>query len=131
MLFHTMIGSNDIERSKRFYDALLSTLGVAEATLNMAGSGHTRLFYRDEGGTNFIVTEPIDDEPATVANGSTIAFNCSSPEQVEEFHNVAIENGGTSIEDLPGPRESAMGTIYLTYVRDPDGNKLCGIYIPR
>ena len=131
MLFHTMIGSNDIERSKRFYDALLGTLGVDEATLNMAGSGHKRLFYRNEGGTNFIVTEPINDEPATVANGSTVAFNCSSPEKVEEFHAVAIANGGTSIEDLPGPRESAMGTIYLTYVRDPDGNKLCGIHLPR
>lgn len=126
-----MIGSNDIERSKRFYDALLGTLGVAEATLNMAGSGHTRLFYRNEAGTNFIVTEPINDKPATVANGSTVAFNCNSPEQVEGFHAVAIANGGTSIEDLPGPRESAMGKIYLTYVRDPDGNKLCGIHIPR
>jgi catechol 2,3-dioxygenase-like lactoylglutathione lyase family enzyme len=125
-----MVGSNDIERSKRFYDALLGALGVGEATLNMAGSRHTRLFYRNVDGTNFIVTEPINDEPATVANGSTVAFSCNSPEQVQKFHDVAIGNGGTSIEDLPGPRESAMGTIHLTYVRDPDGNKLCGIYIP-
>lgn len=89
-----------------------------------------RLFYRNVGGTNFIVTELINDEPATVANGSTVAFSCNSPEQVQKFHDVAIVNGGTSIEDLPGPLESAMGTIHLTYVRDPDGNKLCGIYIP-
>ena len=83
MLFHTMVGSNDIERSKRFYDKVLSVLGVSEATLNIAGSGHTRLFYRNENGTNFIVTEPINDEPASVANGSTVAFSCNSPEQVK------------------------------------------------
>jgi catechol 2,3-dioxygenase-like lactoylglutathione lyase family enzyme len=130
LLFHTMVGSNDIERSKQFYNAVLGALGAGEATLNVAGSGHTRLFYRNKGGTNFIVTEPINDEPATVANGSTVAFSCNSPEQVELFHATAVANGGTSIEDQPGPRESAMGTIYLAYVRDPDGNKLCGIHIP-
>ncbi|MEN2787878.1 VOC family protein [Sphingomonas qilianensis] len=130
MLFHTMVGSNDIERSRRFYDAVLGALGAGEATLNMAGSGHTRLFYRQKGGTNFIVTQPINDEPATVANGSTVAFSCKSPEQVELFHTTAIANGGTSIEGLPGPRQTGMGTVHLAYVRDPDGNKLCGIYIP-
>lgn len=130
VLFHTMVGSNDIERSKRFYNALLGTLGVEEAMLNIASSGHTRLFFRNAGGTNFIVTEPINDEPASVANGGTVAFSCNSPKQVQEFHDVAVANGGTSIEDLPGPRDSAMGTIHLAYVRDPDGNKLCGIHIP-
>ncbi len=132
MLFHTMVGSNDIERSKRFYDEVLSVLGVSEATLNIAGSGHTRLFYRNENGTNFIVTEPINDEPATVANGSTVAFSCNSPEQVKEFHDVAIANGGTSVEAPPGPRMSpSMGAIELAYFRDPDGNKLCGIHFPK
>lgn len=131
MLFHTMVGSNDIERSKRFYDEVLSVLGVSEATLNIAGSGHTRLFYRNENGTNFIVTEPINDEPATVANGSTVAFTCNSPEQVKEFHDVAIANGGKSVEAPPGPRMSpSMGAIELAYFRDPDGNKLCGIHFP-
>ncbi len=131
MLFHTMVGSNDIERSKRFYDEVLSVLGVSEATLNIAGSGHTRLFYRNENGTNFIVTEPINDEPATVANGSTVAFSCNSPEQVKQFHDVAIANGGTSVEAPPGPRMSpSMGAIELAYFRDPDGNKLCGIHFP-
>ncbi len=130
MLFHTMVGSNDIERSKRFYNAVLGSIGVGEAMINMAGSGHTRLFYRNPAGTNFIVTEPINDEAATVSNGATVAFSCTSPEQVKEFHDTAVANGGTSIEDLPGPRESAMGTIHLAYVRDPDGNKLCAIHIP-
>ena len=130
MLFHTMVGSNDIERSKRFYNAVLGALGHGEAMLNIAGSGHTRLFYRNEGGTNFVVTEPINDEPVVIANGSTVAFSCNSPEQVRQFHDVAVAFGGTSIEDLPGPRDSAFGTIHLAYVRDPDGNKLCGIHIP-
>jgi catechol 2,3-dioxygenase-like lactoylglutathione lyase family enzyme len=130
MLFHTMIGSNDIERSRRFYDAVLGALGAGPAALNVANSGHTRLFYRNEGGTNFVVTQPINDEPATVANGSTVAFSCNSPEQVDQFHAVATANGGTSIEAPPGPRETRMGKIYLAYVRDPDGNKLCGIHIP-
>ena len=130
MLFHTMVGSNDIERSKRFYNAVLGSLGVGEAMINMAGSGHTRLFYRNPTGTNFIVSEPINDEPATIANGSTVAFSCNSPEQVKLFHDIAVAHGGTSIEDQPGPRESAMGIIHLAYVRDPDGNKLCAIHIP-
>ena len=130
LLFHTMVGSNDIERSRRFYNAVLGVLGVPEPMNNIAGSGHMRLFYPNPGGTNFIVTQPINDEPATVANGATVAFSCSSPKQVQQFHDVAVANGGTSIEDAPGPRESAMGTIHLTYVRDPDGNKLCGIHIP-
>lgn len=130
MLFHTMVGSNDIERSKQFYNAVLGALGAGEATLNVAASGHIRLFYSNERGTNFVVSEPINDEPATVANGSTVAFSCASPEQVDLFHSTAIANGGISIEDQPGPRESAMGIIHLAYVRDPDGNKLCGIHIP-
>ncbi|PLK22358.1 glyoxalase [Porphyrobacter sp. TH134] len=130
MLFHTMVGSNDIERSRQFYNAVLGVLGVPEPMNNIAGSGHTRLFYPNPSGTNFIVTQPINDEPATVANGATVAFSCNSPAQVQQFHDVAVANGGTSIEAPPGPRESAMGTIHLTYVRDPDGNKLCGIHIP-
>lgn len=130
MLFHTMVGSNDIERSRGFYNAVLGVLGVGEGATNVANSGHTRLFYSNKGGTNFIVSQPINNEPATVANGSTVAFSCNSPEQVELFHATALANGGTSIEDQPGPRESAMGTINLAYVRDPDGNKLCGIHIP-
>lgn len=132
MLFHTMVGSNDIDRSKQFYDTVLGTLGVEGATLNVNNTGHTRLIYRGTEGTLFIVTQPINDEPATVANGSTVAFQCNSPEAVKEFHDVAVAAGGTSIEAPPGPRETAsMGTIELAYVRDPDGNKLCGIHFPK
>lgn len=127
MFNHIVIGSNDIERSKRFYDAVLGTLGASEPLRNQAGSGHTRLFYRHDGNT-LCVTEPINDEEATSANGGTIGFKCNSPEQVREFHDAAIRYGGKSIEDPPGLREGSLGAMYLAYVRDPDGNKLCAIY---
>ena len=127
MFSHVMVGTTDIERSKRFYDAVLGTLGVGEPVRNKAGTGHTRLFYRQVGGT-FCVSEPINDEPATVANGGTIGFKCSSPEQVREFHDTAVAHGGTSIEGAPGPRNGMAGSMYLAYVRDPDGHKLCAIF---
>ena len=126
MINHVMIGSNDIERSKRFYDAVLGTLGAGEPLRHKAKSGHLRLFYRHDGST-FCVTEPINDEVATCANGGTIGFKCKSPEQVRVFHDTAVASGGLSIEDPPGLREGTLGAMYLAYVRDPDGNKLCAI----
>jgi catechol 2,3-dioxygenase-like lactoylglutathione lyase family enzyme len=130
MLNHVMVGSNDIERSKRFYDAVLATLGADEPVRNQASSGHTRLFYRHNGST-FCVSEPINGEVASFANGGTIGFKCGSPEQVREFHDAALAQGGTSIEDPPGMRDGSLGAMYLAYVRDPDGNKLCAIYRPK
>lgn len=129
MFTHVMVGSNDIERSKRFYDAVLGILGAGEPFRNKAPSGHTRFFYRHEG-ASFCVTEPINGKGATFANGGTIGFKCSSPEQVQQFHDTAVAHGGTSCEDPPGKRDSGMGPMYLAYVRDPDGNKLCAIYRP-
>jgi len=130
MFNHIMVGSNDIERSQRFYDAVLGTLGAGEPMRHVAPTGHVRLFYRHEGNT-FGVSEPINGEAACGANGGTIGFKCSSPEQVKAFHDVAIANGGTSIEDAPGLRKSDMGALYLAYVRDPDGNKLCALHRPK
>lgn len=129
MFNHIVIGSNDIERSKRFYDAVLGTLGFAgEPIRHVAATGHQRLFYRHDGGT-LGISEPINDEPATCANGGTIGFKCSSPEQVQQFHDVAVANGGRSIEDPPGERDGGLlGTMHLGYVRDPDGNKLCAVW---
>lgn len=129
MFNHIMFGSNDIERSKRFYDAVLGVLGAGEPMRNVANSGHTRLFYRHDGNT-FCVTEPINGEPATAANGVTIGFKCNSAEQVQAFHDVAVAHGGTSIEDAPGLRNGSLGSLYLSYVRDPDGHKLCALYRP-
>ena len=130
MFSHVMVGSNDIERSKRFYNALLAVLGAGEPIMNQNKTGQTRLFYRHDGGT-FCVSEPIDGELATHANGGTIGFKCSSPEQVKQFHDVAVAQGGTSIEDPPGLREGKLGAMNLAYVRDPDGNKLCALHRPK
>ena len=130
MFSHVMVGSNDIERSKRFYDAVLGVLGAGEAMENRNAAGQMRLFYR-HGGSSFCVTEPIDGEPATFANGGTIGFKCESLEQVTQFHDVAVAHGGTSVEDPPGPRQGALGTMHLAYVRDPDGNKLCALHRPK
>ena len=127
MFNHVMLGSNDIERSKVFYDAVLATLGAGQAIRNISPSGHTRLFYRHEG-NSLAITEPINGEPATFANGGTIGFKCSSPEQVKLFHDVAVAHGGQTCEDPPGLREGSMGAMHLSYVRDPDGNKLCALY---
>lgn len=130
MFNHIMVGTNDIERSKRFYDAVLGVLGAGAPAQNKSPTGQNRLFYRHEGNV-FGVSEPINGEPATVANGATIGFKCSSPEQVQAFHDTAVAHGGTSIEDAPGLREGASGALYLAYVRDPDGHKLCALHRPK
>ena len=127
MFNHVMLGTNDIERAQRFYDAVLKVLGGGAPVRNVAGSGHVRLFYRHEGNT-FCLTQPINNEPATPANGFTLGFKCSSAEQVKAFHDVAVAHGGVSVEDPPGLREGAMGPLHLAYVRDPDGHKLCALY---
>ncbi|MCW3847888.1 VOC family protein [Sphingomonas sp. LB-2] len=129
MFNHIMLGSNDIERSRAFYDAVLGTLGFAgEPIRNVNATGQTRLFYRHDGGT-LCISEPIDGEPATCANGGTIGFKCGSAEQVAAFHDAGVAHGGTSIEDPPGERDGgALGPMHLSYIRDPDGNKLCAIY---
>ncbi|MEF9977731.1 MAG: VOC family protein [Thermomonas sp.] len=130
MFNHIMVGSNDIERSEAFYNAVLGVLGARPPMRNVSPSGHVRLFYRHEGNT-FSVSEPINGEPASVGNGMTIGFKCASAEQAEAFHDMAVASGGTSIEAPPGMRSSDLGQLYLAYVRDPDGNKLCALYRPK
>lgn len=129
MINHVMIGSNDIQKTKAFYNAVLGVLGAGEPMEHVNDTGQTRLFYIHDGST-FSVSEPINGEPVTVANGSTIGFVCNSPEQVKELHDVAVANGGRSIEEPPGPREGSMGLMHLCYFQDPDGHKICGIHRP-
>lgn len=129
MLNHVMIGANDIKKTKQFYDAVLGVLGAAPAMEHVNDTGHTRLFYAHNGST-FSVSEPINDESASVANGSTIGFVCDSPEQLQAFHDAAVANGGTTSEEPPGPRNGNMGLMYLCYFLDPDGHKICGIHRP-
>lgn len=123
MFSHVMVGSNDITRSKKFYDALATSVGANAAVADDKG----RLIYMHNDGI-FIVTPPIDGKPATHANGGTIGIACGSKEQVDAWHDAGVANGGTSIEEPPGVRESGFGPLYLAYIRDPDGNKLCGMF---
>jgi catechol 2,3-dioxygenase-like lactoylglutathione lyase family enzyme len=122
MFSHVMIGTNDLDKAKAFYDTLLATLDVRPARVD----GH-RIFYITKTGV-FSVSQPINGEPATHANGGTIGFASSSPEQVEAFHAAGVANGGKSCEEPPGWREGAAGKFYLAYLRDLDGNKICAMH---
>ena len=124
MFSHVMVGVNDLETSRKFYDALLGTLGIGPGVANK-----NRYFYRSATGT-FGITTPINGEPATHGNGSTLGFTTDTPEQADAFHNAGVASGGTSCEDPPGWREGAVGKLYLAYLRDPDGNKLCALHRP-
>ena len=131
MFSHVMVGSSDLERSKSFYKKVLGVLGFeGEPIESVAPSGHSRLFYRHNGST-FCVTQPINGEAARAANGGTVGFQCESPEQVKQFHDVAVANGGTSCEEPPGLRNGNLGPMHHAYVRDPDGNKLCALHRPK
>jgi len=122
MFSHVMLGTNDLVRAKTFYDALLGTLGVAAGRVD-----RHRVFWRSPTGL-FAVSLPINGEPASVGNGSTFGFACTSAEQVDAWHAAGLAHGGTRCEDPPGVREGSSGRLYLAYLRDPDGNKLCGLY---
>jgi len=116
MFTHIMIGSNDLERSKRFYDATFIALGGQPGEVNARG----RLIYA-HGGGRLMITTPIDGNPATFANGGTIGISAASPEHVQAWHDAGTAHGGTSIESPPGERPYGA---FVAYLRDPDGNKL-------
>lgn len=123
MYSHNMVGSNDLEASKKFYDATFQAIGGKPAIVDDKG----RLIYVHKDGL-FLVGAPIDGEPATVGNGCTIGFAMDGPEQADAWHKAGLENGGTAIEDPPGIREGGFGQLYLAYLRDPSGNKLCALH---
>lgn len=122
MFSHVMIGTNDLEKAKSFYDKLLGTLGVPPGVVD-----RHRVFYRTKTGT-FSVTKPIDGKPATPANGGTIGFLAASAEQADAWHASGIANGGTTCEEPPGIRGMGEIKMHCAYLRDLDGNKLCAIY---
>jgi catechol 2,3-dioxygenase-like lactoylglutathione lyase family enzyme len=123
MFSHVLVGSNDVAVSKKFYDAVLGAIGIPEGTADPKG----RVFYRTKTGV-FGITKPIDGQQACHANGGTIGFACDSPEKVRAFHDAGVANGGKSIEDPPGWRESGPAKLYLAYLRDPFGNKICALH---
>nr|WP_325265889.1 VOC family protein [uncultured Rhizobium sp.] len=116
MFTHVMIGTNDFERSRRFYDATFAALGGKPGEMDERG----RLIYLHEGG-RLMITKPIDGEPATVANGGTIGISAASHDHVLAWHVAGIQHGGTAIESPPSQRPNGS---FVAYLRDPDGNKL-------
>lgn len=123
MFSHIMIGTNDTERAKTFYDATLGAMGAKPGMVDDKG----RIIYMNNGGL-FIITKPINGEPACHANGGTIGFAAADPAQADAWHAAGVAAGGTACEDPPGVREGGFGKLYLAYLRDPDGNKLCALH---
>jgi|SRR5579871_339354 len=123
MYSHNVVGSNDLDRSQAFYDAVFGAVGGQPGVRDPNG----RIIYSYNGGM-FMVTTPINGEPATVGNGCTVGFGFGSSAEVDAWHDAGVANGGTSIENPPGIRSMAFGDLYLAYLRDPDGNKLCGMF---
>ncbi|MES2442164.1 MAG: VOC family protein [Pseudomonadota bacterium] len=125
MFNHIMLGANDVAASKAFYDASLGALGVRPGRSDPKG----RVFYMHDGGI-FMLSKPIDGAPACHANGGTIGFTAATSEAADAWHEAGLAAGGTACEDPPGMRESPAGRLYLAYLRDPAGNKICAVYRP-
>jgi catechol 2,3-dioxygenase-like lactoylglutathione lyase family enzyme len=126
MFTHVVVGSNDLERSRQFYDAVMAVLGYGEG-IKDHNEQRRRYMYRAETGA-FFVSEPLNGLAASHANGGTVGFACDSRLQVDRWHEAGVMHGGTSIEMPPGWRGPEKGGAYLAYLRDPDGNKLCAVY---
>ena len=123
MFSHIMIGANDVEKAKTFYDAVLGALGHQPGFVDDQG----RCFYFTDAGV-FALTVPIDGKPACHGNGSTIGFAAASSEAVDEWHAEGLKQGGSECEDPPGLRTAAVGQLYVAYLRDPSGNKICALH---
>ena len=123
MFSHIMIGANDVEQSKKFYDAVLGTMGHKPGVIDEKG----RCFYYTKSGI-FALSKPIDGDPACHGNGTTIGFLAKTPEIADAWHEAGLANGGTACEDAPGIRAGNGGELYLAYLRDPSGNKICALH---
>ncbi len=123
MFSHVMLGASDVEKSKTFYDAILGALGYEPGVMDDKG----RVFWMNKTGI-FSISKPIDGEPACNGNGSTLGFSAASTEAANAWHAAGLANGGTDCEDPPGAREGTTGSLYLAYLRDPSGNKICALH---
>lgn len=123
MFSHIMIGANNVEASKAFYDAVLGALGHAPGFTDPKG----RVFWMTPTGI-FSISKPIDGAEACGANGGTVGFAAASPAQADAWHAAGIAHGGTTCEDPPGERSGTTGNLYLAYLRDPSGNKICALH---
>ncbi|RJG42394.1 VOC family protein [Motilimonas pumila] len=123
MFSHVFLGTNDIERSKQFYDETFKQLGHKPGMMDPSG----RCLYMTPSGL-FGLTTPINGEPASVGNGQTIGFIATSEEQVKQWHQAGLAHGGVAIESAPGLRQKGDIQLFMAYLRDPDGNKICATY---
>ena len=130
MIGYVMVGTNDLERAGRFYDALLEPLALVRVE-----SDPVYLAYAPQAAPDaieFYVTLPFDRQPAHHGNGSMLAFSAKSRVIVDRFHEIGLQNGGRD-EGAPGPRPldapldepDDYEQVYYAYVRDLDGNKIC------
>jgi len=116
MIIHMCVGTNDLERGAKFYDALTAELGAART-----GQTDTAMYWsHPSGGVGIAITHPYDGNAATRGNGTMITFGAKDRAQVDRLHAIALANGGTD-EGAPGIRPNGH---YVAYFRDPDGNKL-------
>lgn len=123
MFSHVMVGSNDLQASKVFYDAILATLGYGPGFMDDKG----RCFYITDSGV-FAFGKPINGEPASHGNGGTIGFAAKDSQTIDAWHAAGIANGGETCEEPPGPRGVDSGKLYIAYLRDPSGNKICALH---
>ncbi|MEX2468960.1 MAG: VOC family protein [Pseudohongiellaceae bacterium] len=123
MFSHVMVGANDLEASRKFYDAALVALGHKEAGQDPKG----RYFWRSPAGV-FGITTPLNSEPACHANGGTIGFAADNTDAVDAWFAAGLANGGSECEDPPGIRENNGRQLYIAYLRDPSGNKVCAMH---
>ena len=119
-----MVGSNDFKKSSKFYDAIFVHLKMKKivTTERYIGYGSSN----DPKEVNFYITKPYNEKPATIGNGSMIAFLAETKEAVNKFYTAALENGAID-EGPPGIRKDGN---YYAYVRDLDNNKICAKYNP-
>lgn len=123
MFSHIMVGANDVQQSKVFYDAILGTLGYGPGVIDDKG----RCFYFNDSSV-FAITKPINAEPASHGNGCTIGFSAKTSAAADAWHAAGLANGGSACEEVPGVRNSPKGDLYLAYLLDPSGNKICSLH---
>jgi len=123
MFSHMMVGANNVEESKSFYDAILGEMGHKPGVMDENG----RCFYFTDNGI-FAITPPINGEAACHGNGCTIGFAAKDPAQADAWHAAGLTNGGSTCENPPGIREGGLGKLYLAYLKDPSGNKICALH---
>ena len=124
MFSHVTLGTDNIAESKVFYDATMKVLGYKEGVMDEKG----RCMYFSPSGV-LVLTKPINGEQSSHGNGMTIGLSVPTSELIHKWHEIGLENGGKVCEEPPGVRGTGERQLYLAYLRDPSGNKICATHI--